>query len=177
MQQITDVADVGVGTMYNYFKSKDDLIRQIVKDEIVDLVESTLIVRESSFEPMREGGYSYWYFLQKLSQDALWKHLLARPELFLQTMYEALEPIPKEFFLDSVYAQNIEGKLTDFEFQIARWQSIGALTAVGMAVHNGGLEYNEALLKTATRNMYRLHGLDEEKIEKVMVDFPPPVWD
>ena len=68
MQEITEIADVGVGTMYNYFKSKDDLIRQIVRDEMVDLVEATLIGRESSFEPIRQGGYHYWYFLQKLSQ-------------------------------------------------------------------------------------------------------------
>ena len=177
MQQITEIADVGVGTMYNYFKSKDDLIRQIVKDEIVDLVESTLIGRESSFEPILQGGYNYWYFLQKLSQDALWKHLLTRPELFLETIYEALEPIPKEFFLASFYMQDVDGTLTETEFQLARWQSIGALTGVGMAVQSGRLEYNEALLKAAIRNVYRLHGLGEEKIEKVMADFPPPVRD
>ena len=177
MQEITEIADVGVGTMYNYFKSKDDLIRQIVRDEMVDLVEAMLIGRESSFEPIRQGGYHYWYFLQKLSQDALWKHLLVRPEFFLETIYETLEPIPKEIFLDSEYSQNIVSKLTDSEFQLARWQSIGALTALGMAVQNGRLEYSDALLNMAIRNMYRLHGLDEEHVEKVMAEFPPPVRD
>ena len=178
MQEITELADVGVGTMYNYFRSKDDLVRQIVRDDMDDLVECTLNSRDSSFDPVRQGGYNYWYFLQKLAQDPLWKHLLARPGLFLETIYDALESIvPKSIFFNSLNAHDFDIELTDSEFQLARWQAIGALTALGMAVQNGRLEYSTALLNMATRNMYRLHGLDEKHIEEAMADFPPPARD
>ena len=178
MQEITEIADVGVGTMYNYFKSKDDLIRQIVRDDMDDLVECTLISKDPSFDPVRQAGYNYWYFLQRLAQDALWKHLLARPELFLETIYEALESlVPKKIFLNNLHTHHVDIDFTDSEFQLARWQSIGALTALGMAVQNGRLEYSTALLNMATRNMYRLHGLDEEHIEEAMAEFPPPARD
>ena len=178
MQEITELADVGVGTMYNYFRSKDDLIRQIVREDMDDLVECTLNSRDSSFDPVRQGGYNYWYFLQKLAQDPLWKHLLARPGLFLETIYDALESIvPKSIFFNSLNAHDFDIELTDSEFQLARWQAIGALTALGMAVQNGRLEYSTELLNMATRNMYRLHGLDEKHIEEAMAEFPPPARD
>ena len=178
MQEITEIADVGVGTMYNYFKSKDDLIRQIVRDDMDHLVEWTLKSLEPSFDPVRQAGYDYWNFLQKLSRDPLWKHLLARPGFFLEQIYEALESIvPHKTILSNLNAYNVDLKLSDSEFKLARWQSIGALTALAMAVQNGRLDYSDSLLDMATRNVYRLFGLDEKHIEEVMTKFPPPTRD
>lgn len=178
MQEITEIADVGVGTMYNYFKSKDDLIRQIVRDEMDHLVEWTLKSLEPSFDPVRQAGYDYWNFLQKLSRDPLWKHLLARPGFFLEQIYEALESIvPIKTFLNTLSTHNVDIELSDSEFKLARWQSIGALTALATALQNGRLEYSDSLLDMATRNVYRLFGLSEEHIEEVMTDFPPPARD
>ena len=51
------------------------------------------------------------------------------------------------------------------------------LWGIRMAVQNGRLEYSTALLNMATRNMYRLHGLDEKHIEEAMAEFPPPALD
>ena len=178
MQEITEIADVGVGTMYNYFKSKDDLIRQIVRDDMDHLVEWTLKSIEPSFDPVRQAGYNYWYFLQKLSRDPVWKHLLTRPGFFLEEIFEALESIvPIKTFLNTLNTHNVDIELSDSEFKLARWQSIGALTALATALQNGRLEYSDSLLDMATRNVYRLFGLSEEHIEEVMTDFPPPARD
>lgn len=178
MQEITEIADVGVGTMYNYFKSKDDLIRQIVQDDMDHLVEWTLKSIEPSFDPVRQAGYNYWYFLQKLSRDPVWKHLLTRPGFFLEEIFEALESIvPIKTFLNTLNTHNVDIELSDSEFKLARWQSIGALTALATALQNGRLEYSDSLLDMATRNVYRLFGLSEEHIEEVMTDFPPPARD
>ena len=178
MQEITEIADVGVGTMYNYFKSKDDLIRQIVRDDMDHLVEWTLKPIDPSFDPVRQAGYNYWHLLEKLSQDPLWKHLLTRPGFFLETIYEALEStLPISTILSHLNSYRVDIEFSDSEFQLARWQSIGALTALAMAIQNGRLEYSESLLNKATRNVYRLFGLDEKHIEEVMADFPPPARD
>ena len=178
MQEITEIADVGVGTMYNYFKSKEDLIRQIVQDDMDHLVEWTLKSIEPSFDPVRQAGYNYWYFLQKLSRDPVWKHLLTRPGFFLEQIYEALESIvPLKTILRNLNTHDVDIELSDSEFKLARWQSLGALTALATAVQNGRLEYSDSLLDMATRNVYRLFGLSEKYIEKVMTEFPPPARD
>lgn len=178
MQEITEIADVGVGTMYNYFRSKDDLIRQIVREDMNHLVEWTLESIDPSFDPVRQAGYNYWRFLQKLSKDPLWKHLLTRPGFFLETIYEALEStVPIRTILSSLNKRNVNIELSDSEYQLARWQSIGTLTALAMAVQNGRLDYSDSLLDMATRNVYRLFGLDEKHIEEVMKEFPPPARD
>ena len=76
--QITEAADVGFGTFYLYFRSKDALYRAIVRDGFAALGEAlSATVRDARRTPAQ------WRAALRAGVDALFQFAAANRELFL----------------------------------------------------------------------------------------------
>jgi len=95
---ITDKADIGFGTFYNYFPDKDTLAREVLDCIIHDLGERITAVTK----PLRETdmtlamGISNRLVLRAAMADPIWRWWALRPDLLFDRMSQGVGPYALE---------------------------------------------------------------------------------
>lgn len=88
IQEITDRADVGFGTFYNYFETKDDIAAQVLDCVIDDLGrrndEATQDLKGGS--PAAVQAISIRITMREMLINPMWKWWLKRPELLAERL-------------------------------------------------------------------------------------------
>jgi AcrR family transcriptional regulator len=88
VQEITDEADVGFGTFYNYFSSKDDLAAEVLDCVIHDLGGRNDIATAGLKErnPSLVMPTSMRLVVREAHQDPIWRWWVLRPDLLVDRM-------------------------------------------------------------------------------------------
>ena len=81
MQEIADMADVGAGTIYSYFKSKDDLAVAVMEE-----------VTNSFTDPAQVYAFGVRTVMEAATGDPRWKRLLNRSEVIADAMFRCMGP-------------------------------------------------------------------------------------
>ncbi|MCX7173875.1 MAG: helix-turn-helix domain containing protein [Proteobacteria bacterium] len=131
IQEITERADVGFGTFYNYFSSKDDLAGYVLDCVINDLGRrndlATAHLRLS--DPARVMPVSIRLTLRDAIADPMWKWWVLRPDLLADRMREGFKIFATRDIRDAikvgVYLLNEQD--IDTAWGIAVWMMVGAL--------------------------------------------------
>ena len=91
---ITDAADIGFGTFYNYFENMDDLASQVLTCVVNDLGRRNDIATVSlkSSNPAAVQAISIRFTIREMLSDAMWKWWLKRPKLLVEQMNICLNP-------------------------------------------------------------------------------------
>jgi AcrR family transcriptional regulator len=92
MQEIANRADVGAGTVYNYFKSKDELAIAVLEQIMEQLAKRIEDVTSSFADPADVYGYGIRTVLETATGDVRWKQLLYRAEVISDTLYRTMGP-------------------------------------------------------------------------------------
>jgi AcrR family transcriptional regulator len=172
MQEITDRADVGAGTVYNYFDSKQDLLGSIVSEELANLVVVVRSAASAIGDRRRAAAGAYWLTLERLATDVIWGHLLHQPEILGDTIYQA-HKMAGETDLFAARSRYLDSAHTGkFAIELAWWQTVGTLVALAQAVRDGYLFCDEAFLREATGNMLRMNGVPEHEIRELLAEAP-----
>jgi AcrR family transcriptional regulator len=94
IQEITDCAQVGFGTFYNYFKSKDEVAASLLDCIIDDLARrndlATMPFKVS--DPGRVMPVSVRLTLREAARDSVWRWWAMRPDLLSDRMRRAFAP-------------------------------------------------------------------------------------
>jgi AcrR family transcriptional regulator len=94
LQEITDEADVGFGTVYNYFSGKEELAEQVLDCVIDDFGRrndaATAKLREEY--PAAASPASMRLVLREAMVDPMWRWWLKRPELLADRMTLCFRP-------------------------------------------------------------------------------------
>ncbi|NOX52484.1 MAG: TetR/AcrR family transcriptional regulator, partial [Gammaproteobacteria bacterium] len=94
IQDVTEYADVGFGTFYNYFKSKDDLASQVLDCVIDDFgrrnVEATREIRASN--PALVMPISIRLVMREAMRSPMWQWWALRPDLLVDRMTKGFGP-------------------------------------------------------------------------------------
>lgn len=92
MLEIAERADVGAGTVYNYFKSKDELAVAVLEEMMFDLALRIERVTNTFSDPAQVYAFGIRTVLETATQDVRWKQLLHRSEVIANATFRRMGP-------------------------------------------------------------------------------------
>ncbi|WP_372367218.1 TetR/AcrR family transcriptional regulator [Candidatus Uabimicrobium sp. HlEnr_7] len=117
VSKIADAANLSVGTIYRYFKNKDELIRELY-NHIKQKKYQALMTNDTQEKPIRERFFNFWFNLTN--------YYLSNPKEFLFI----------EQYIYSPYSQNNDEKNIQLEkfFQYAQQQQVLKLIPIDVMI-------------------------------------------
>mgnify|MGYP002078739490 CR=1 FL=1 len=92
MLEIAERADVGAGTVYNYFKSKDDLAIAVLETLMHDLAVRIEQVTNTFDDPAQVYAFGLRTVLDTATNDVRWAQMLHRSEVIADAMFRRMGP-------------------------------------------------------------------------------------
>jgi AcrR family transcriptional regulator len=168
MQEIAELADVGAGTVYSYFKSKDDLAIAVLERVMHDLALRIEIVTASFSDPAQVYAYGIRTVIESATGDQRWKQLLHRAEVIANAMFNCMGPFAIRDIENATKAGRFTVKDARLTFKLASFAIIGASRGI-----TTGILPETAIDETVVR-LLCMNGLSEdESIELANRPRPP----
>jgi AcrR family transcriptional regulator len=133
IQEITEEADVGFGSFYNHFESKEAIAEAVLVATVAAQGAEIDALTSQLEDPAEIISAAHRTFVRRARVDPDWAWLLVRLNVSHNIMLTALEPYARRDLRTAVTA----GRLTVPNEQIALLAAAGALLAVMRAVLDG----------------------------------------
>ncbi|MGP0093203.1 MAG: TetR/AcrR family transcriptional regulator [Xanthobacteraceae bacterium] len=130
MSEIADLADVGAGTVYNYFASKDELAICVMEQVMNRLAQRIEAVTNSFSDPAQVYAFGIRNVMKAATTDQRWRWLLRRSEVIAGAMYRVMGPYAIRDIRNAVAA----GRYRVEDPELAWWQATHAIVGFSMAV-------------------------------------------
>jgi AcrR family transcriptional regulator len=134
MQEIANLADVGAGTVYSYFKSKDELAVAVLERAMLDLALRIRRVTETFSDPAQAYAYGNRAVIEAATTDYRWKQLLYRSEVIATAMCKSMGPFAERDLENATSAGRFKVKDAALTFRLAAYSIVGACLAVTQGV-------------------------------------------
>jgi AcrR family transcriptional regulator len=92
MLEIAELADVGAGTVYSYFASKDELAVCVLEQVMHRLAERIEAVTDTFSDPAQVYAFGCRNVMRAATSDQRWRWLLKRSEVIAGAMYRVMGP-------------------------------------------------------------------------------------
>ena len=92
MLEIAELADVGAGTIYNYFKSKDELAIAVLEEMMHSLALRIEETTRIFTDPAQVFAFGVRTVLETATTDVRWKQLLSRSEVIADALFRRMGP-------------------------------------------------------------------------------------
>ncbi|KAA1009768.1 TetR/AcrR family transcriptional regulator [Paraburkholderia panacisoli] len=92
MLEIAERADVGAGTVYNYFKSKDELAVAVLEEMMHDLAVEIEEITVGFEDPAQVYAFGVRTVLHTATTDLSWKQMLYRSEVIADALFRRMGP-------------------------------------------------------------------------------------
>ncbi len=133
INEITEEADLGFGSFYNHFESKDAIVEAVLKETIAAQGEAIATLTAGLEDPAQIIAAAHRYFVRLARTDPDWAWLLVRLDASHHLMLSALGPFARRDLQRGIKA----GRLQVPNEQVALFAAGGALLAVMRAVLDG----------------------------------------
>lgn len=171
LQEITDEADVGFGTFYNYFSDKDELAVQVLDCIINDMGRrndvATADLKESN--PTLVLPTSMRLVVREALEDPMWQWWVRRPDLLVDRMRVGFKPFgvrDLQIGLDlGIYS--IVGSDAETAWNVLIWMLVGSMRDVVMG------DYPPKHKNLMIEAILRVVGVPLDECE-AMANFPLP---
>jgi AcrR family transcriptional regulator len=110
MLEIAELADVGAGTVYSYFKSKDELAVAVLERVMHDLAVRIEVVTNTFTDPAQVYAYGVRMVLESATGDKRWKQLLYRAEVIADAIFNSHGPFAIRDIENAVRAKRFKVK-------------------------------------------------------------------
>jgi AcrR family transcriptional regulator len=130
MQEIAELADVGAGTVYSYFKSKDDLAVAVLERIMRNLALRIELVTDQFSDPAQVYAYGIRQVLEAATGDKRWKQLLYRSEVIANAIYNAMGPFATRDLEKATKANRLKVSDARITFKLACYAIIGVSLAI-----------------------------------------------
>lgn len=168
MQEIADLADVGAGTVYSYFKSKDELAIAVLERLMHDLALRIEAVTDTFRDPAQVYAFGIRTVIEAATTDIRWKQLLYRSEVIADAMYRRMGP----FAIRDLENATAVGRFKVADAPLTWRMAAHAIVGVCLAVTEGQVPY-EAQHETVVR-LLCMTGIGEaEAIDLAGRERPP----
>ena len=181
IKDFTDRADVGFGTFYNYFDTKDALANELLDCLINDMGRRNRLAtsRYQSHEPELTGPISTRLVLRTAMASPIWHYWALRPDLLFDRMHRGFGP----FAIDDVRKSIARGEsaLTLEEvpsaWALAVWVMVGGIHDVVVGERTAESE------SSVCEGVMRILGSSFDAARRIsstaLPDYPPPDidWD
>ncbi|UIJ83196.1 TetR/AcrR family transcriptional regulator [Rhizobium leguminosarum] len=132
MQEIAQLADVGAGTVYSYFKSKDDLAVSVMERVMHNLALRIEEVTNTFSDPAQVYAFGVRTVIEQTTSDIRWKQLLNRPEVIAEAMFRCMGPFATRDLENATKAGRFKVPDAQLTWKMASYAIVG----VGVAVNN-----------------------------------------
>jgi len=167
--QIAGHADIAIGSFYNYFATKDELLEALLEDELSRQLR-LLQERQAKVEdPAEKISIAHRHLVRVASEDAHWAWLLVRLEAPYRIAWSVLGQAAKRDLREGIEA----GRFEVADERLALNASAGALFAVVHAQLVG--EVGEAADCGHAELVLRSFGLDRGEAAEIAHRPLPPV--
>jgi AcrR family transcriptional regulator len=137
LREVTDAADVGFGSFYNYFESKEDLVEAVVLDLMSGLAKTLIAHVESMTDPAEAGSAAHRWFVRTATEDPATARLLVNLDQADVAFQQRIEP----FGLRLLAAGVDQGRFTPMPSPVTTLSYVvGATLAVTRGVLDRRLE-------------------------------------
>lgn len=92
MLEIAERADVGAGTVYNYFKSKDELALAVLESLMQELAMRIETVTDTFEDPAQVYAFGIRTVLDTATTDPRWQQMLPRSEVIADALFRCMGP-------------------------------------------------------------------------------------
>jgi AcrR family transcriptional regulator len=92
LREVTDAADVGFGSFYNYFDSKDELVEAVVLDLMSSLARTLIAHVEAFDDPAEAGSAAHRWFVRTATEDPETARLLVNLDQADVQFQQRIEP-------------------------------------------------------------------------------------
>jgi len=135
MSEIAERADVGAGTVYNYFASKDDLATGVMEQVMNRLAQRIEAVTNTFDDPGQVYAFGIRNVMKAATTDHRWRWLLRRSEVIADAMYRVMGPYAIRDIRNAVAA----GRYRVEDPEMAWRQATHAIVGFSLAVCDGKL--------------------------------------
>ena len=141
MLEIAQHADVGAGTVYNYFKSKDDLAIAVLETLMHDLALKIQAVTDTFDDPAQVYAYGVRTVLDTAITNTHWAQMLNRAEVIADALFRVMGPFAIRDLRLASQAGRFEVSNADLVWRLTSHALIGA----GLAITSGHLPASAAV--------------------------------
>jgi len=168
MQEIADAADLGAGTIYSYFRSKEDLAIAVIESLMSNLAVRIEQVTNTFNDPARVYAYGIRTVLNTACQDERWKQLLYRSEVISKAIYSCFGPFAIRDLDNASKAGRFQIANTDLNWRLTSYAIVG----VAIAITSGELPQDS--IDQAVIRFLCMAGLEEQQaMELANLPCPP----
>lgn len=135
MTEIAEIADVGAGTVYNYFASKDDLAVSVMEQVMHRLAERIEAVTDTFSDSAQVYAFGIRNVMKAATTDHRWRWLLRRSEIIAGAMYRVMGPYAIRDIRNAVAS----GRYQVEDPELAWRQATHAIVGFSLAVCDGSI--------------------------------------
>src|SRR5215469_16856422 len=161
MSEITELADVGAGTLYNYFASKDELAMCIMEEVMDRLSQRIEAVTNTFTDPAQVYAFGIRNVMIAATTDQRWRWLLRRSEVIAGAMYRVMGPYAIRDIRNAVLA----GRYRVEDPELAWRQAAHAIAGFSLAVCEKNVTPGK--LDEAVVNLLGMVGVSREEAWKI----------
>ncbi len=148
--EIAEQADVAIGSFYNYFDTKDDLLAALLQETLAEQLSRMEARRGGIDDPAEAISVAHRHFVRLASEEPEWAQLLVRMDVPYQVTYAVLGGPAMRDLQSGIAA----GRFHVADAELTLRASGGALTSVMYAILLGALpgdcdcEHAEGVLRS-----------------------------
>lgn len=171
MQEIADLADVGAGTIYSYFKSKDELAVAVMEKVMHRLALRIQEVTDTFEDPAQVFAFGVRIVIEAATLDPRWKQLLNRPEVIADAMYRCMGPFAVRDLENATAAGRFKAADAILTWKLATYAIVG----VSLAITKG--EMDAGVIDETVVRVLCMAGVDVDQARELAARPRPPLPD
>lgn len=167
MLEIAEQADVGAGTVYNYFESKEDLAIAVLEQLMHELALKIEKVTDTFDDPAQVYAFGIRIVIDTATGDLRWKQLLYRSEVIAHAMYARMGP----FAIRDLENATNAGRFKVDNAELTWMMACHAILGIALSITND--EFPETVIDEAVIRLLCMTGIGrEEAVDLALRDRP-----
>jgi AcrR family transcriptional regulator len=130
LRAVAEAADVGFGSFYSYFGSKEELVDAVAAQAISILTESTIELLETIEDPAQAVSVAHRWFVHQAVDDAQLAWLIVHLDHSGAFLERAVDPFTRQLFVRGMAAGRFRELDIDVAINHGVSTTIGAMRAV-----------------------------------------------
>jgi len=154
MLEIAENADVGAGTVYNYFKSKDELAVAVLEEMMSSLAKRIEAVTNTFEDPAQVYAFGIRTVLETATRDIRWRQLLSRSEVLADAMYRRMGP----YAIRDLQQATAAGRFNAEDAELIWRMACHAIIGISLSITTG--EVSEAQITDTVVRLLCMAGIE-----------------
>jgi AcrR family transcriptional regulator len=179
IQDITERADVGFGTFYNYFATKDQIAAQVLDCVIDDLGRRNIVATRDlrKKDPSLVICISIRLLMREAIRTPMWQWWALRPDLLVDRFREGFRPFALHDLRAAIVRKRIRLEMSELEvtWALATWAMVGGIHDAVIGKRSATVDMSVAA------SILRLYGTPTAEARQLsqtaLPKYPPPTID